>query len=310
MKRPLILLTILLTSSILTAACDFERRSDRLNPIAPTTEPGPSPTPTPSQSMVGTWSSNALPGLPNPSTCGNLHWSISSQSATSLAGEFSAVCAGNVTIAGTASGTVEGSKIPMKADGAATVPGLPACNFSLTGIGYIEANDTIRIEYTGTTCFGPVSGTETLRRKSPVPVPAPTPAPTPTPTPHPTPTPTPTPNPGDPLFGCGGIADKEDLVNCIHAGVNPSKTVEGAFEVTKRVAWALRNEGAGLLIKNGGENIISWQGYSFSAGRICYPDGHIFKVLTDIPATNGPSWQDNDFVDPKLYVPAIDPRKP
>ena len=54
---------------------------------------------------------------------------------------------------------------------------------------------------------------------------------------------------------------------------------------------------AGLLIKNGGENIVGWQGYSFAAARICYPDGHIFKVLTDVPSTNGPSWQDNGFVD-------------
>ena len=89
--------------------------------------------------------------------------------------------------------------------------------------------------------------------------------------------------------------------------MNPARTEEGAFEVTKRVAWLLRGEGAGLLIKNGGENIVGWMGYSFSAGRICYPDGHIYKVLSDIPSTNGPSWQDNDFVDRSLYVPAINP---
>jgi len=77
--------------------------------------------------------------------------------------------------------------------------------------------------------------------------------------------------------------------------------------VTKRVAWLLRGEGAGLLIKNGGENIVSWMGHSFSAGRICYPDGHIYKVLSDVPSTNGPSWQDNGFVDRSLYVPAINP---
>ena len=113
---------------------------------------------------------------------------------------------------------------------------------------------------------------------------------------------------GDPTFGCS-TADKEKLVECIHDHVNPARTVEGAFEVTKRVAWALRGEGAGLLIKNGGENIIGWQGYSFAAARICYPDGHIYKVLTDVPSTNGPSWQDNGFADRSLYVPAIDPNR-
>jgi hypothetical protein len=107
---------------------------------------------------------------------------------------------------------------------------------------------------------------------------------------------------------CGSLTrDKEALVACVHGAVDPARTEEGAFEVTKRVAWLLRGEGAGLLLKNGGENIVSWMGYSFSAGRICYPDGHIYKVLTDIPSTNGPSWQDNDFVDRSLYVPAINP---
>jgi hypothetical protein len=107
---------------------------------------------------------------------------------------------------------------------------------------------------------------------------------------------------------CGSLAaNKQALVSCVHGAVNPDRTEHGAFEVTKRVAWLLRGEGAGLLIKNGGENIVPWMGYSFSAGRICYPDGHIYKVLSDIPSTNGPSWQDNDFVHPSLYVPAIHP---
>jgi hypothetical protein len=124
--------------------------------------------------------------------------------------------------------------------------------------------------------------------------------------PPPTPPPPPGPTVGD-WQACGSTPG-DVLVACVHAAVKPARTVEGAFEVTKRVAWLLRGSGAGLLIKNAGENIVSWQGYSFAAGRICYPDGHIFKVLSDIPTTNGPSWQDNDFVDRNLYVPAIDPR--
>ncbi len=127
----------------------------------------------------------------------------------------------------------------------------------------------------------------------------------------PAPGPGPSPNPGN--GNCDSLVkDKPALVQCIHAsiGFKPTNEVE-AFEVTKRVAWALRGEGAGLLIKNGGENIVSWQGYSFSASRICYPDGHIYKVISDAGpgGANGPSWQDNDFVDRSLYVPAIDPSR-
>ena len=84
--------------------------------------------------------------------------------------------------------------------------------------------------------------------------------------------------------------------------------LKGRSKSSKRVAWLLRGQGAGLLIKNSGENIVAWKGYSFSAARICYPDGHIYKLLTDVPTTNGPTWSDNDFVDRSLYVPAIDPR--
>ena len=125
------------------------------------------------------------------------------------------------------------------------------------------------------------------------------------------PTPAPGPGPGPTPIGdwqsCGS-APGEALVRCVHTAINPARTEEGAFEVTKRVAWLLRGQGAGLLIKNGGENIVSWKGLSFSAARICYPDGHIYKLLSDVPTTNGPSWQDNGFVDRSLYMPAIDPR--
>lgn len=47
---------------------------------------------------------------------------------------------------------------------------------------------------------------------------------------------------------CGSITRKLDLVICVWNAVRPTNSV-GDFEVTKRVAWLLRGEGAGLLIK-------------------------------------------------------------
>lgn len=110
---------------------------------------------------------------------------------------------------------------------------------------------------------------------------------------------------------CSSITDKSSLVSCIWQAVHPTDSVSD-LEVVKRVAWLLRGEGAGLLIKTSGDGIVLWQGYSFSASRVCYPDGHIFKVLIDAGpgGSNLPEWADNDFVDPSLYVPAIDPIKP
>src|SRR5207245_7937609 len=119
------------------------------------------------------------------------------------------------------------------------------------------------------------------------------------------------PPPGGNWQSCASlIANKSALSTCVHDAVQPQAgSPAAAFEVTKRVAWLLRGESGGLLIKNGGENIVSWQGYSFAAGRMCYPDGHIYKVVGDVGGANTASWADNGFVDPSLYVPAIDPSK-
>ena len=113
----------------------------------------------------------------------------------------------------------------------------------------------------------------------------------------------------DVLFGCE-IVDHYGFVLCIHDHINPTDPAS-VFEVTKRVAWGLRDEGAGLLVKNDGENVVSWQGQNFSAGRICFPDGSVMKVITDVGSggQNYASWTVNGFVDPSLYVPAIDPAK-
>ena len=115
--------------------------------------------------------------------------------------------------------------------------------------------------------------------------------------------------------GGGGNCDalvnnKPALVECIHAGIKPTDEF-GAFEVTKRVAWALRGEGAGLLLKPGGENIVFWNGNWFAAARICYPDGHIYKLMSDVGrgGSNAPSWQDEGLVEANRYVPAMDPNK-
>ncbi len=111
---------------------------------------------------------------------------------------------------------------------------------------------------------------------------------------------------------CGGPqTKKETLVGCVWNAVHPNDTVSD-MEVVKRVAWLLRAENAGMLIKTGGDGVMSWQGYSFSASRICYPDGHLWKILSDAGpgGANGPQWSDNDTVDPTLYVKAIDPSKP
>lgn len=96
-----------------------------------------------------------------------------------------------------------------------------------------------------------------------------------------------------------------DIVECVQNAFGNVHTAEGAFDITKRVAWLLR---AKLLIKNGGENRVEWRGHSFSASRIVY-QGHMIKLLTDVPTTNGPSWQDEGPTDLDA-VDAMDPNQP
>lgn len=76
----------------------------------------------------------------------------------------------------------------------------------------------------------------------------------------------------------------------------------GAFEITKRVVWALRSEGCGLLDKPGGNNC---QGYS--TDFVIYPDGHGYDILVSAGDINGPSWQDGGVADASRWRPPIDP---
>ena len=107
---------------------------------------------------------------------------------------------------------------------------------------------------------------------------------------------------------CQGLRELA-LVVCVHSFVRPTNSVED-LEVAKRVAWLLRGVGGGLLLKSSGENVVPWLGINFSASRVCFHDGHIFKIIGDAGpgGANSPGWADNDFVDVTSYFPARDPR--
>jgi hypothetical protein len=302
MKNTGTLLAMIAAASMASGACSVESKSELLLPTTPgalaSTPAPPSAAPAaPSGSLGGIWVSDGIT-VPAPGSCSNFQWQVTSATSTSMAGTFSAICGDNIAVTGSASGRIEGSTVPIAVAGTATYAGAISCDFSLSGTGTIVDNDTLTIPYAGTTCLGPVSGTETLRRPSPAAPAAPEPPPPAA--------------PADPLFGCVPGADRQALVSCVWEHIHPTDN-NSAFEVTKRVAWAYRGEGAGLLIKNGGENITAWRGYLFSSSRIVYPDGRLVKVIFDAGpgGANGPSWQDSgDYVSPSLYVTAMDPNLP
>jgi hypothetical protein len=115
---------------------------------------------------TGSWSSSAMTvsSSLDPKTCGNLEWKITSMSTTSAAGTFKATCGGGLSLEGSAEGTLNGLTADLKASGTVGGAGL-ACAFSLTGTAVPEGLDSVRITYSGTTCLGPVSGSEVLKKK-------------------------------------------------------------------------------------------------------------------------------------------------
>jgi hypothetical protein len=137
-----------------SAGCiGFERKSELTGPSA-----------TGVNALMGSWSSANL--IPTPSSCTNFKWNVAERTATSAKGSFSATCAGDLQVAGTAEGAFapgSSSSINWQAAGTATAPGLTSCAISLTGTAELGV-DSIRIPYEGTTCLGRVSGVETLRK--------------------------------------------------------------------------------------------------------------------------------------------------
>jgi len=97
------------------------------------------------------------------SGCTNFHWHVTDQSGTTLTAQFSATCFGVLQVSGTAVETLSGSNMNWTATGTATGGPLSNCAVALSGTAVFVGSD-IQLPYSGTTCLGPVSGTETLKR--------------------------------------------------------------------------------------------------------------------------------------------------
>ena len=71
------------------------------------------------------------------------------------------------------------------------------------------------------------------------------------------------------------------------------KTNCDAFEITGRVAWALRDQGARLIVKTPGQNGCTWtNGVRYSHDAIAFSDGWVDCLESAGPPlnTNGPTW--------------------
>jgi len=114
------------------------------------------------QTLQGAWTSSSTSNAPN--ACTNFTWTVTSISGNSGSGTFSAKCLGTLDIAGTATGTLSGSSLAWTTSGTVTPSGGQSCAFSLSGTATLESDRQIRVPYSGTTCMGPVSGVEVLKK--------------------------------------------------------------------------------------------------------------------------------------------------
>jgi len=152
MKKHILACGFAVMSSLVLAGCfGFEHTSTVTGPTS-----------TGISALMGSWSSASI--IPSASSCTDFQWNVTEQTSTTAKGSFSATCAGDLKVNGTAQGSLNGSSIVWSATGTATAPGLPSCAITLNGTAELGA-DSIRVPYSGDTCLGKVSGVEVLRKR-------------------------------------------------------------------------------------------------------------------------------------------------
>src|SRR5256885_15692350 len=119
----------LVSAALMAGACGFDHSTNVLTPTSINTNPSGSSAS--GNTLVGMWSSNALPTLPTGSTCGNFHYQIASQTPTSIAGTFTGDCGGGITISGNATGHICGANDGGMVTGTGNVPDFSLRRFTL-----------------------------------------------------------------------------------------------------------------------------------------------------------------------------------
>ena len=145
----------------LTTGCDMLTKKD--TPASTPTSPTTPTTPTASiDAFAGTWAS-ITPATP-PTGCGNLKYTITPTSATAANVTFTATCASNITVTGSGSGILSGNVVTWSASGLVGQGGVN-CPFTFTNNkATLESNGQVLVNYTGTVCGIPVSGSETVKK--------------------------------------------------------------------------------------------------------------------------------------------------
>jgi hypothetical protein len=145
---------LILTVALSSAACMDLFKNIFTSPTEPTTTGEV-------RSYLGTWAGPTL--APVAQSCGSLVWKITSQTGSQASGDFSATCGDDVKLEGTMTATHGETSIPWAVTGTAA-KGTATCPFSMTGTGTFQGTSNIVVNYAGTSCNGPISGSETIKR--------------------------------------------------------------------------------------------------------------------------------------------------
>jgi len=148
---------------VLAAGCglfDNKDSSSTSTPTSPTTPATPSAS---INAFAGTWQSSAA-SLPV-TGCGNVTYTVTPTGTNSANVTFAATCASNITVNGSGSGTLAGNIITWSASGLVGQGGVN-CPFTFNNNkATIDATaNTVQIDYTGSVCGIPVSGSETVKK--------------------------------------------------------------------------------------------------------------------------------------------------
>ena len=150
----------------LALACTLATGCSLLDKMKNDSSSSSSPTsPSPAVGMdtfAGTWSSLS-PSTPA-TGCGNVQYTVTPVSTSSATVSFAATCGGSININGGGTGSISGSTLNWTANGLVSQGGVN-CPFTLTnGTATKDPNGNVVVQYSGTVCGIPVSGSETVKR--------------------------------------------------------------------------------------------------------------------------------------------------
>lgn len=196
---------------VAAAGCSFERGGTSALPTSPT---GGSPQ---TSALKGRWTGSTTSGLASAAqdasandlgrlVCTQIVWTANDQQDDgTVSGPFTAVCTNGMQLAGSATGSVNGTSATITGSGNGQLNGT-GCSFTISSNGTIEG-EQIRFPYVANTCLGTYSGTTFLARSA-------------------------LPGPGTPNSAACAGNDGDSIVECV-ASRYPSRLAAGVSHDTR-----------------------------------------------------------------------------